>query len=48
LYESLKNRSEAFLGVLDTKDLRMVRNTIVRSPKIKGRDKKRFGFFAEQ
>jgi hypothetical protein len=48
LYESLKNRPEAFLGVLDTKDLRMVRSTFVRSPKIKSRDKKRFGFFAEQ
>jgi hypothetical protein len=45
LYEAMKNRPEALLGVLDPKDLQIVRNTIIRSPKIKGKDKKRFGFF---
>lgn len=48
LYEALKNRPEALLGVLDRKDLLTIRETIIRSPKIKGKDKKRFGFFLEK
>jgi hypothetical protein len=48
LYDALKNRPEALLGVFDSKDLLIIRKTINRSPKIKGKDKKRLGLLLEK
>jgi hypothetical protein len=36
---------EALEGLLNESDLQIIRSKIVSSPKIKGRDKKRFGFY---
>jgi len=45
LHEALKTRPDALIGLLTESDLQTIRSKIVSSPKIKGKDKKRFGFY---
>ncbi|MFZ4526222.1 MAG: hypothetical protein ACOYOE_11945 [Chlorobium sp.] len=45
LLHDFSSKPEALIGVLRDEDLLNVRNTIISSPKIKGKDKKRYGLY---
>lgn len=44
---AIKNRPGVVIGTLCEMDLTAVRNKLINSPKIKRKDKKRFGFYPE-
>jgi len=45
LFKELTNKPDALIGVLSDEDLLNVRNKVISSPKIKGKDKKKYGFY---
>ena len=42
---AIQNRPDVVIGTLSTVDLQLIRKTIISAPTIKGKHKKKFGFF---
>ncbi len=45
IQHAMKNKPEIVIGEISEEDLKIIIDTILRSPKIRGKHKKRYGFF---